>query len=70
MEEILGIDALQALINFCISASVAIIIYLAQFPERSVSKLSFIKKHSLMHRYNSLGIPTLKMRSYNRRNHT
>ena len=38
MEGILGIDALQALINFCISASVAIIIYLAQFPERSVSK--------------------------------
>lgn len=43
MEEILGIDALQALINFCISASVAIIIYLAQFPERSVSKSILIK---------------------------
>ena len=38
MEEILGIDALQALINFCIAAAIAIIIYLAQFPERSVSK--------------------------------
>lgn len=57
MEEILGIDALQALINFCIAASIAIIIYLAQFPERIMPGKFDIWGHShqLFHIVTAIG---------------
>ena len=51
MESTLGYDALQALIHFCISAAVAIIVYLAQFPERLMpGKFDLVgHSHQLFH---------------------